>query len=162
MTSEFTPQEKSVFKSSDYIGKSKNLGKTLTLPKLSAESNETLGDVPSRIITQILDIGTLDKDVSTDGNSDPSKYQSQVLMRYNVLMTQTLSMTVASNTNLRAGDIIECQFPKVSKSDGNQFDDDQSGLYMIKELCHHFDTDASYTSMKLVRDTFGLYGTNSK
>ena len=162
LTSEFTPQEKSVFKSSDYIGKSKNLGKTLTLPKLSAESNETLGDVPSRIITQILDIGTLDKDVSTDGNSDPSKYQSQVLMRYNVLMTQTLSMTVASNTNLRAGDIIECQFPKVSKSDGNQFDDDQSGLYMIKELCHHFDTDGSYTSMLLVRDTFGRYGTNNK
>jgi len=162
LTSEFTPQEKSVFKSSDYIGKSKNLGKTLTLPKLSSESNETLGDVPSRIITQILDIGTMEKDASTEGNSDPSKYQSQILMRYNVLMTQTMNMTVASNTNLRAGDIIECQFPKVSKSDGNQFDDDQSGLYMIKELCHHFDTNGSYTSMMLVRDTFGRYGTNNK
>lgn len=162
LTSEFTPQEKSVFKSSDYIGKSKNLGKTLTLPKLSSESNQTLGDVPSRIITQILDIGTMEKDASTEGNSDPSKYQSQILMRYNVLMTQTMNMTVASNTNLRAGDIIECQFPKVSKSDGNQFDDDQSGLYMIKELCHHFDTNGSYTSMMLVRDTFGRYGTNNK
>ena len=32
---------------------------------------------------------------------------------------------------------------------------------MIKELCHHFDTNGSYTSMKLVRDTFGQYGTNN-
>ena len=162
LTREFTPQEKSVFKSSDYIGKSKNLGKTLTLPKISEGSELTLGDIPSRIITQILDIGTMEKDASIDQNSDPSKYQSQALMRYNVLLTQTMNMTVASNTNLRAGDIIECQFPKVSKSDGNQFDDDQSGLYMIKELCHHFDRDGSYTSMLLVRDTFGRYGTNNK
>jgi hypothetical protein len=162
LTGEFTPQEKAVYKSSDYIGKSKNLGKTLSLPKISNSSEQTLGDIPSRIITRILDIGTMEKDASIDANSDPTKYQSQTLMRYNVLMTQTLSMTVASNTNLRAGDIIECQFPKVSKSDGNQFDDEQSGLYMIKELCHRFDTDGSYTSMLLVRDTFGRYGTNNK
>ena len=32
---------------------------------------------------------------------------------------------------------------------------------MIKEICHHFDTTASYTSMKLIRDTFGKYGTNT-
>jgi len=27
---------------------------------------------------------------------------------------------------------------------------------MIKELCHHFDVNNSYTSMKLLRDTFGV------
>jgi hypothetical protein len=83
-------------------------------------------------------------------------------MRYNVLFTQTLNMTIPSNTNLRAGDIITCEFPKISNSDSKEMDDDQSGLYMIKELCHHFDTEGSYTSMLLIRDTFGRHGTNNK
>jgi hypothetical protein len=71
-------------------------------------------------------------------------------------------MTVPSNTNLRAGDLIECLFPKTTNSDKKEYDQDQSGLYMIKELCHHFDPNGSYTSMKLIRDTFGQYGTNNK
>jgi len=33
---------------------------------------------------------------------------------------------------------------------------------MIKALCHHFDTTGSYTSLKLIRDTFGKFGTNNK
>ena len=32
---------------------------------------------------------------------------------------------------------------------------EQSGLYMIKELCHHFDSTVSLTSMTLIKDTFG-------
>jgi len=162
LTFEFTPPEKGVFKLEDYAGKSKNLGKQIDLPKISPGSPETLGDIPSRILTQVLDIGTMEKDVSKEENSDPFKYQSQAIMRYNVLFTQTLSMTVSSNTNLRAGDIIECLFPKISRAEGKEYDQDQSGLYMIKELCHHFDSNASYTSMKLVRDTFGRYGKNNK
>jgi len=33
----------------------------------------------------------------------------------------------------------------------------RSGYYLILHLCHHFDTDNSYTSMTLARDTYGLY-----
>ena len=33
---------------------------------------------------------------------------------------------------------------------------------MIKELCHYFDRKGSWTSLTLIRDTFGQYGTNSK
>lgn len=160
----FTRESEGKFSLQDYAAKNKNpknLGQDLQLPKISNSSNLGLGDVPSRIITQILDLGTLEKDVSLDLNSNPQEYQSQALTRYNTLFTQTLSMTVPSNTNLRAGDIIECQFPKISRADGKEFDDEQSGLYMIKELCHHFDTEGSFTSMKLVRDTFGRHGTNT-
>ena len=156
LTFEFTDPEKGAFKMQDYVSKSKNLGQDLKLPKVSSESNLSLGDLPSRFITQILDLGTLEKEVSTDQNSDPFKYQSQALMRYNVLFTQVIEMTIPSNTNLRAGDIIECQFPKITESSAKEYDKEQSGLYMIKELCHHFDTENSYTSMKLIRDTFGV------
>jgi hypothetical protein len=157
----FTFKE-STFKLENYAGESANLGQALELPKIANDSNQKLGDLPTRILSQVLDIGTVDKDISKDSNADPSKYQSQAIMRYNVLFTQTLSMTVPSNTNLRAGDIITCNFPKISREDGATYDDEQSGLYMIKELCHHFDTEGSYTSMTLIRDTFGRYGTNTQ
>jgi hypothetical protein len=65
-------------------------------------------------------------------------------------------MIVPCNTDLRAGDIIKCEFPKVSREDSAELDREQSGLYMIKELCHHFEAKRSFTSMKLVRDTFGV------
>ena len=162
LTFEFTPPEKGLFKLDDYVSKTKNLGDQLKLPKISSSSNVDLGSIPTRILTQCLDIGTMEKDVSTEGNSDPFKYQSQAIMRYNVLFTQTLSVVVSSNTNLRAGDVITCKFPKISSGDKEEFDEEQSGIYMIKELCHHFDTTNSYTSLKLIRDTFGRYGTNNK
>ena len=159
----FTFKE-SVFKLEDYAGpgKSANLGQTLELPAIANDSNKKLGDLPTRILTQVLDIGTIDSDISKKPNAEASKYQSQAIMRYNILFTQTMSITVGSNTNLKAGDIIKCNFPKISRGDKQEYDKEQSGLYMIKELCHHFDTDASYTSMKLIRDTFGANGTNDK
>jgi hypothetical protein len=162
LTFEFTDPQKGLFTTDDYVSGVKNLGQKLELPKISNSSNIDLGHIPTRYLTQVLDIGTLEKDVSTEGNSDPFKYQSQAIMRYNMLFTQTLSIVVPSNTNLKAGDIIECKFPKISRGNTEEYDKEQSGLYMIKELCHHFDTDASYTSMKLIRDTFGAHGTNDK
>ena len=140
----------------NYQDKIKNLGgKPIDLPRISSSSNQSLGEVPTRTLCSILDVGTMEKGVSKDVNADPINYQAQALMRYNVLFTQTLSMIVPCNTELRAGDIINCEFPKISSEDINEIDREQSGLYMIKELCHHFEPNRSYTSMKLVRDTFG-------
>lgn len=152
----FSKPEEGLFKKDNYAEKAKNLGGKFKLPLLSQGSDKTLGDVPTRIITAVLDIGTMEKDASKSENSDPRLYQSQSLMRYNTLFTQSLNIVVPSNTNLRAGDLIECQFPKITQSDAKEFDREQSGLYMIKELCHHFDVENSYTSMKLIRDTSGI------
>jgi hypothetical protein len=147
--------QQGVFKSSDYLKNTENLGQELELPKMSEGSDKTLGDYPSRIITSILDIGTMEKGVTTSENSDQSKYQSQALMRYNTMLTQTISMTIPLNSNLNAGDLIECEFPRSSPSEENEYDPATSGLYMIKELCHHYDKLNSYTKLKLIRDSFG-------
>lgn len=142
----------------DYQKGINNLGgKKVELPKISNSSNKTLGEVPTRILCSILDVGTLDKDVSKKYNAVPADYQAQAIMRYNILFTQTVNMMVPCNTDLRAGDVIECEFPKISNSDKDEIDSETSGLYMIKELCHHFEPNRSYTSMKLVRDTFGKH-----
>jgi hypothetical protein len=161
LTFKFTSPEEGLYSAEGSSGM-KNLGQKLKLPKISSTNSKSLGETPTRILTQILDVGTMEPDVSKDINLDPSKYQSQAITRYNLLFTQTVNMTVPLNTNLNAGDVIDCKFPKISNSEKDEYDQDQSGLYMIKELCHHFDTEASYTSMKLVRDTYGLYGTNNK
>ena len=142
------------------IGKEKkisNLGGDLQLPKISDESDLTLDDLPTRVITQIVDVGA-GTTISKDTNYGPEKYQGQNIVRYNLLMTQSLSMVVPCNTDLKAGDVITCNFPKISREDSGEFDKETSGKYLIKELCHHFEAKRSVTSMRLVRDTFGLYG----
>ena len=135
-----------------------NLGREVELPPVSDDSDKKLNDIPSRILSGVVDIGTMNRECSKEPNADPGLYQSQAIMRYNVLFTQTLSMTVPCNTDLKAGDIITCEFPKISRSDSGELDGEISGKYIIKELCRHFEPDGSYTSMKLIRDTFGFYG----
>jgi len=80
--------------------------------------------------------------------------------RYNLLFTQSLNMVVPCNVNLRVGTVLEAQFPKVDPSQQNTVggvDEQQSGRYLIKELRHHFEGNNMITSLKLVRDSYGLY-----
>ena len=145
------------FALSKYKGKTESLGANeFKLPTTGEGSNTSLAEIPTRIISGILDIGTLDVGISTANNADPEKYKSQSLMRYNALLTQTVSMMIPCNTNLSAGDVIDCKFPKISSEDENELDSEVSGAYIIKELCHHFEPNSSYTSLKLVRDNFGI------
>ena len=157
LTFNFTTPEQGLFQSSNYKDKIANLGDKLKLPKIDDVSEKTLGEIPTRILSAVVDRGTMERDVSIDPNADPSENQAQSVMMYNGLFTQTVSMTVPCNTSLRAGDVIKCFFPKISSGDSGEFDPEQSGLYMIKELCHHFEPTRSFTSMLLIRDTFGLY-----
>jgi len=159
-TSRFNLPQESQFTLSKYKSKTKNLGRELELPSVSQDSETSLGEIPSRIMTMVIDRGVLEKGVKTDKNADPMEYQAQAIMKYNTLFTQELHMQVPLNTNLKAGDVIKCEFPKTSTG-SEEYDDEQSGLYLIKELCHHFDDKKSETSMKLLRDTFGLYGVNN-
>ena len=138
----------------------KNLGRDLELPKISDDATQTLDQLPTRVVSQIVDVGAT-VGVSTDTNYSPEEYQGQNIVRYNLLMTQSLSMTVPCNTDLRAGDVITCRFPKISREDSIEFDQETGGKYLIKELCHHFEAKRSFTSMTLVRDTFGLTGDES-
>ena len=153
----------SVFNANDYVGKANNLGdKEITLPKISDDSDKTLGDLPTRIFVGMLDVGTIEKDASDEGwndpikrNADPARIHSQSMMRYNQIFTQVLEITIPLNTNLSAGSLIRCEFPQLSNVKRKQPDPELSGLYMIKELAHFFDGKGSYTKLKIVRDSFG-------
>ena len=102
----------------------------------------------------VADRGTLDFEPGVDKNSDPKLWQRQAYMRYQLLFTQMVNMVVPLNTNLIAGDIIKVNFLHAN-IEAKEKDRKQSGFYMIKELCHHFDPNQSLTSLTLIRDTFG-------
>jgi hypothetical protein len=60
---------------------------------------------------------------------------------------------------LKAGNTIICNFETItqSKKVEGAIDPVNSGKYLILNLCHHFDPLRSFTSMTLVRDSYGLY-----
>jgi len=154
----FTTPEQGLFQVSKSAEKMENLGKDFEvfLPPVDKE-NKSLAEVPSRMITGVLDFGTLERKGSRQNkkNADPMEYQSQSMMRYNTLFTQQVEATIPLNTNLCCGSIIKCKFAKITTDKTKIIDDEQSGLYMIKELVHYYEGRGSFTKLKLIRDTMG-------
>ena len=118
------------------------------------------GDKNNAIRTyhHLLDIGSMDPDVEYNVENNPFTWEAKSAMRYDMLHSQVVDIQVPCNVNLRAGDVIECTFEKITK--GNKANDminqQQSGKYLILHLCHHFDPLKSYTSLTLARDTYGI------
>jgi len=126
------------------------------------DATKAFTETPSKILTEVFDYGTVSKEVDQELTKDLRQYFSQRKMRYNTLFTQDISMQIPLNTAIHAGDIIKCKFPKVQTGGKDEIDEDQlSGLYMVKEVRHHFDPKISATAVRIVRDTFGLYGANT-
>ena len=121
------------------------------------KSGKSLGNVPSRYMTGVLDFGITEKKDknSRKKNADPMEYHSQAMMRYNTIFTQTLNATIPMNTSLAAGAVLKLNFAKITIEEAKVRDNDQSGLYMIKELVHYYDSKGSFTKLKLIRDTTG-------
>jgi hypothetical protein len=146
--------EEGIYKLTDN-GLEKSLGKNLSVPQL---------DSYTRTHFHIKDIGVLSSKIKDDPNNDPKEWQAKSTMRYNLLFTQIIQVQVPCNPNLRAGNTIQCDFEIVSQGKKTQGVGDpvNSGKYLIVNLCHHFDPLRSFTSMTLVRDTYGLYTNKSK
>ena len=126
---------------------------------------ETLGDPPpfaddvesfTKTNNHILDRGSLEENPSLSINNDPQRWQALSVMRYNLLHSQICSIQIPCNVELEAGDVIEIELETASDNkDLGQFDETQSGKYIILHLCHHFDEKRSVTALTLVRDTYG-------
>ena len=154
------------FKSSDYVDNIKTLGDNEvefpSAPMSEIEDDVSLGNTPTRIFTAMYDVGTLEENASKRGwndpverNADPVMIDAQSRMRYSLLHTQVAEMVVPLNTNLTAGTVIRCEFPRNDLEKRHVPDPDSSGLYMIKELSHYYDVEGSFTRLKLLRDTYG-------
>ena len=138
----------------------KSLGKDVEEPNVETDINK--GKF-TRTHFDVLDIGTYSPKIDGPDNNDPTQWQAQSTMRYNILFSQVVNMQVPCNLNLRAGDTINCNFEIVTQDSKDQGSDDpvQSGKYLIIDLCHYFNPTKSMTSMTLVRDSYGLYSKNN-
>lgn len=131
--------------------KSKLGGSKIPYPK-------DFGNRPSRILFRASDIGIMDAEGETDDSGRDNTDMAKSFSRYNLLFSQALNMIVPMNINLKAGTIVYAQFAKVDASQSGEVDPEQSGNYLIKEVRHHFEDNQMISSLKLIRDSYGLYG----
>ena len=125
---------------------------------------ETLKEKPTRLMFRILDQGALQKGSKkeeVEKRNELAVYQNKSYIRNNLLFSQSLNISVPINPELRAGQMIEVQFPLKSEQNkdttdkfGKDKDNDVSGNYLISELRHVLGDGRSSTQLNLIRDTF--------
>lgn len=126
----------------------------------SIAASEQFGNSITRIMTRASDHGTLDTKGTFQESGRDNADMAKSFSRYNLLFTQALNINIPCNVKLKAGDIIYAQFPQMESAQTGEVDKEQSGNYLIKELRHHFSPNEMLTSLRLVRDSYGLYGPN--
>lgn len=92
---------------------------------------------------------------STYVNYDKDEVLRQSKARYNNLYSTKLSIAIAGDFSLRAGDLIYCDFPEITSSTTKIVSDKVSGIYMISDVCHHLTKAGCFSRLNLVRDSIG-------
>jgi hypothetical protein len=122
---------------------------------------------PSRLMTNILDIGynpTGDtpedqllnwNSEKTKPNFDAPRTQVQSIMRYNQVFTIQTNIVVAGDFEIKAGDMVECQFIQLEGGGDGEINKETEGSYLVAYLCHRLTPENTYTSLGLVRDSYG-------
>ena len=149
---EFTEPQNSMFKERP----ASTLGEAYEPPKIADPENIPGVYMASRIISEVYDVGTLEVGVSTQINYNQVDSTAQAITRYGMLFNTSVKINLPAMTNLCAGDAIMLYFPKTTDEE-TVMDDRISGIYIIKDLTHLFLANSSYTALKVVRDSHGLY-----
>jgi len=143
-----------------YTYKVKNQVKSKLGGAESIAVSDEFGDSISRIMVRTSDRGALKTDGSVSDKLRSGADMAMSYSRYNLLFTQALNMVVPCNVNLKVGGIIHAEFPRIDRNTNMTSDEEQSGYYLIKELRHHFEGGQMVTSLRLIRDSYGLYSPN--
>ena len=122
-----------------------------------------LEDFPTRLMLRLLDKGAMQKGSKKDEKEKETElaiFQNKAYARNNLLFSQSLSISVPFNPDMRAGQMIEVKLP-VKKSGeqeqtdyGSERDNDISGRYLVSELKHNIANRKANTQLKLIRDVF--------
>ena len=120
------------------------------------ESSNELKMLNSRLFVRVSDHGTLG--IGTDGfqtSGIDQAYQAKSASRYNQLFSQSVDIQIPLNTRIKVGDLINCIFPEMDQGRSSDLDKSASGNYLVTRLNHHIQTNASFSSLNLVRDSYG-------
>ena len=150
--------DNATLKTVDYRIESLKLKKPPKLPN-GLEKN------PTRLMLRILDKcalqkGSKKKEIQKE--NELAIYQSKSYARANLIFSQSMSVSIPLNPELRAGQMLDLRFP-LRKSEGEdqdkttygtESDDDVSGKYLISELKHNIADNRANTEVTLIRDAF--------
>ena len=87
-------------------------------------------------------------------NFDVENVLNQAIRRYNQILSQQISITIAGDFSLHVGDTISISKPSLDESRGGNVDKFTSGKYLITDLCHYLTPTEVFTKLSLARDTF--------
>ncbi len=144
---------KEQFKGKNIGGKEQPLiAQDLDLQNKSTRRSFKLDDQGSIVEGKSLN-SQLPKSTYVNYNNDEILRQSY--MRYNNLFSTKLSVAIAGDFDLRAGDLVHCDFPEVSSNTTKLVSEKVSGIYLVSDLCHHLTKNGCYTRLNLVRESIG-------
>ena len=133
--------------------------------ELIPEGSEEKSDF-SRTTYYLMDTGTLpDGNVdqqlskSKDENFKSRDIANQAIMRYNLLFSSKIEITIAGDFELHAGDSVFFDSAELTSTSPSNVNEQSGGLYIISELCHFVSASGTFTKLNLIRDSFGRKGT---
>ena len=147
----------------------KQEGKVKTAGSDFVNVNEDFIEEPSRLYFRIQDIGVNNKG-SGDSQLDDWKGEPrepnfkdeqsmvQTVMRYNQLLTVQTNIIIPGDFTIKAGDLVECEFPQLESKLNRETNKQSGGIYMVASVCHRVTPRETFTSLGLVRDSFGKKG----
>ena len=131
--------------------------------KKSPKLPNKLEDIPTRLMLRVLDKCALQKGSKKDQiqkENELAIYQSKAYARANLIFSQSMSISIPFNPDLRAGQMLNLRFPLRQQGEqdttlyGTESTNDPSGKYLIAELKHIIADNKANTQVKLIRDVF--------
>ena len=97
------------------------------------------------------------KDIDlSDTSFDIVSTAQQSIQNYRQKFSKTVNIVIDADLSLNAGDLIYCKFPETSQKTSKSGSTQDSGIYMIADLCHHSTPTQAFTGLNLVRDSYGV------
>ena len=123
---------------------------------------------PTRLMSFVLDTGVMPSGTTSQeqlerwksdkgkSNYDAKNTLVQSIMRYNQLFAVKTEITIPGDFSIKAGDVIQCDFSELKGTEqGDSVNTESQGLYMVASVCHKITPREVFSSLSLVRDSFG-------
>ena len=136
---------------------------TPTLGLDEFEINEDIQNIlgEGRQYTSLSNVGPglkFDSKALSEVTNSTYNWAAQSTFAYNEAFNQIINITVPSNLDLYAGDVILVDIPKTGCQ--TELDQTLSGKYLIMDLCHFFTANRAFTSLRIGRGTYGRQESN--
>ena len=148
----------------EYLDKIEKAGEKSVVELIPKEFRQS----PTRFMSHVLDTGVMPSGTTSQEQLDNWKSDKekpsydarntlvQSIMRYNQLFTVKTEITIAGDFSIKAGDVIQCDFSELKGTEqGDSVNTESKGLYMVASVCHKITPREVFSSLSLVRDSFG-------